>query len=186
MGIYDVSTNKLIEETAQKLKEIPEIQPPVWAQFVKTGVHKQRPPVQEDWWYTRSAAVLRKINMLGPIGVSKLRKKYGGKQDRGVATGRTKPGSGNIIRKVLQQLEAAGLAVQTTKGVHKGRVCTPKGESLLAKTAGELMGSDKPIKPKKAEKPKAKEEAPKAEKAKTEAKKEAPKAKKAEKKEAKE
>jgi small subunit ribosomal protein S19e len=138
MGIYDVPTNDLIEKTAVKLKAIDQITPPEWAKFVKTGVHKERPPVNPDWWYIRAASVLRKIHILGPVGVAKLRRKYGGKKNRGVQAEKTFKGSGNIVRKILQQLEAAGLAAQTVKKTHKGRVITPKGMSLLEKTAQEL------------------------------------------------
>ena len=82
-SIYDVNANELIEKVAEELKKISEIKPPAWASYVKTGVHKQRPPVEADWWFMRTAAILRSIYRLGPVGVSKLRTKYGGKKDRG-------------------------------------------------------------------------------------------------------
>ena len=135
MAINDVNINKLIEDTAKKLKDVPEIQPPEWAPFVKTGIQKMRPPVDPDWWYMRAASVLRKINILGPVGVSKLRRKYGGKKNRGFAAERTYLSAGNHLRKILQQLEKAGLAKQTVKGNHKGRIITPKGISILEKAS---------------------------------------------------
>jgi small subunit ribosomal protein S19e len=57
------------------------IKAPEWAIFVKTGVHKERPPIQEDWWQIRAADVLRTIERMGPIGTQKLRTKYGGKKN---------------------------------------------------------------------------------------------------------
>lgn len=138
--VFDVQPTELIEKVAQKLKEIPEIQPTEWADFVKTGVHKERPPENGDWWYIRAAAILRSVYLLGPIGVSKLRTKYGGKKNRGVKPERFYKGSGNIIRTILQQLEAAELIKQGEIGVHKGRLVTPKGKSLLDKTATEVRG----------------------------------------------
>jgi len=48
---------------------------------------------------------------------------------------RHKRAGGKIVRTCLQQLEKAGL-VKNVKG--KGRVVTPKGQSLLEKTATEL------------------------------------------------
>jgi small subunit ribosomal protein S19e len=137
-SIFDVPPKELIVKTAEELKKIKEIQPPDWAKFVKTGVHKERPPAEKDWWHIRAAAVLRKLALKGPIGVAKLRKDYGGKQRRGVAPGVTKSGSGNILRKILQQLDKAGLSKQAVKGVHKGRIATPKGKSLLDKTATQI------------------------------------------------
>ena len=139
--IYDVYPNELIEKAAKQLKEMPEIQPPEWATFVKTGVHKERVPADKDWWYARAAAVLRSVYRLGPIGVNKLKTKYGGKQRRGHKPSRFKKGSGNIIRKCLQQLEKAGLIKNIEKGQHKGRKITPKGISFLDKIAGEIAKS---------------------------------------------
>ena len=136
--MYDADTQELILKAAEELKKIPEIKPPVWADFVKTGMHKERPPVDNDWWYTRSASVLRTIYRLGPIGVSKLRTKYGGKKNRGVKKEHFFKGSGSILRKSLQQLEKAGFVKFAEKGVHKGRIMTPKGKSFLDKIATNL------------------------------------------------
>lgn len=128
------TTSSLIEKLAEKLKAVPEIKPPEWAHFVKTGRSKERPPVKKDWWFARAASVLNAVKQKGPIGVSKLRTKYGGKKNRGVAEECFYKGSGNIIRKILQQLEKAGLVKQAEKGVHKGRILTAKGQSLIDKT----------------------------------------------------
>ena len=113
--INDVLTNDLITELGSQLKEVKEITPPLWADFVKTGVHKERPPVQKDWWYTRTAAVLVTISKIGPIGVSKLTTKYGGRKNRGHKPEVFRKGSGSIIRNVLQQLESAGLIKKVEK-----------------------------------------------------------------------
>jgi small subunit ribosomal protein S19e len=96
---------------------------------------KQRPPFKNDWWYTRTASVLRSVYKLGPVGVNKLRVKYGGKKNNGSAMEHFYKGSGSIIRKILQQLEAAGLISKGAKGIHKGRIATGKGISLLDKAA---------------------------------------------------
>lgn len=135
MKINDLPSGQVIEKTALALKKIPEIKAPEWAQFVKTGRNRERPPVDDDWWYARAASVMRKINKLGPVGVSKLRKKYGGKKNRGHKPGKTFIASGNILRKILQQLEKAGFAQQVEKGPHKGRILTPKGKSFLDKSS---------------------------------------------------
>ncbi len=158
--IYDVSPNDLILKVAEELKGMPEMQPPEWAAYVKTGMHKERPPIDEDWWYMRAAAVLRSVAKLGPVGVAKLRTKYGGKKNRGHKPDKFYKGSGNILRKVLQQLEKAGLLEYKKDGIRKGRILTGKGRSLLDKKAGELTKA----------KPKPKKEEPKIEKAKEEPK----------------
>jgi small subunit ribosomal protein S19e len=133
MKIQDSQTNVLISNTAKKLKEVQEISKPEWANFVKTSRAKERPPVDSDWWYMRAASILRKIYLLGPIGVNKLKVKYGAKKNRGHKPGKSYPGSGKIIRVILQQLETAKLIEQTEKGAHKGRVLTAAGKSLLDK-----------------------------------------------------
>lgn len=131
MRIQYAKPEALILATADKLKEFEHVQPPVWASFVKTGVHKERAPAQDDWWYIRCAAVLRKVAMQGPIGTSKLRVHFGGRKNRGHKPDAFRKGSGSVIRNALQQLEAAGLVKQVEVGVRKGRVVTPQGESLL-------------------------------------------------------
>jgi len=131
----DVPTEAIIMRTAEELKKMEEIKPPEYAEYVKTGVHKERPPTQENWWFIRSASVLRKVYLGNRIGVSKLRKAYGGRKNLGHQPGHKRPASGAIIRKALQQLEAAGL-VKTEKG--KGRVITPKGQSMINRISLEM------------------------------------------------
>lgn len=129
-GVYDVPANDLISFLAEELKKKEEIKPPKWAPFVKTGVHKERPPQNPNWWYIRSAAVLRSIMLKKIVGVNRLRTKYGGKQRRGVKPAEFKKGSGSVIRKVVQQLEKAGLLMQNKKG-KKGRLVTAEGIKLI-------------------------------------------------------
>jgi small subunit ribosomal protein S19e len=136
--VKDVPAQKLVEAVASYLKEKKLVNPPEWAIFVKTGTHKERPPMNKDWWYIRSASILRSIYLNGPVGVSKLRSKYGGRKNRGRKPERFKKGSGSIIRKILQQLQAAKLIDFTKEGVRKGRVITPSGTSVLNKAAASV------------------------------------------------
>jgi|SRR3989344_115488 len=138
VSMDDVPINDLIEKAAESLKKIPEIKPLEWATFAKTGMHKERPPAKADWWYVRAAALLRATAKLGPIGVSKLRTKYGGRKNRGHKPDKFYKGSGSIIRKIFQQLEKAQLVKQVAKKGRKGRIIAPKGISLLSKAAFEV------------------------------------------------
>lgn len=138
----EVSPGKLISNVAVELEKEAEIKSPSWAPFVKTGRHKERPPVNVNWWQVRSAAVLRSVAKLGPVGVSKLTVKYGGKPNRGHKPGRFHRGSGSVIRKILQQLEKAGLIKQAQKGTYKGRVITKKAAEMLNKAALELGSTE--------------------------------------------
>ncbi len=132
--VYDVPPDMLIQRVAERLKEIDEIKPPEWAIFVKTGVHKERSPEQEDWWYLRTAAILRKVYINQPVGLERLRTAYGGRKRRGSEPPKFRKGSGSVIRKALQQLEKAELVKKTDKG----RVVTPEGKALLDRIAAEI------------------------------------------------
>ena len=132
----NVGKQELIIALSKELKIM--IKKPEWAELVKTGVFKERPPVDSDWWYMRAASMLLKIQKLGCVGVSKLRTKYGGRKNMGVAPEHFFRGSGKIIRTILQQLEVAGLLKQDKKGQHKGRVLTGKAVSLIANTSKKL------------------------------------------------
>ncbi|MGM5484855.1 MAG: 30S ribosomal protein S19e [Nanobdellota archaeon] len=124
---YNQLMNKIAEELKGKVKA------PNWAPFVKTGPHKERPPVDKEWWYTRLASILLTVKDKGPIGVSKLRTKYGGKKRRGYKPSTFMKGSGSIVRKAMQQLEEQKLVQQAAVGVHKGRVITKEGAELINK-----------------------------------------------------
>ncbi len=133
---HDVPASKFIDRLAKYLREnVDEVQPLPWATFAKTGNHVEKQPQNPNWWYTRSASILRKVYIHGPIGLEKLRSDYGGRKNNGVKKNHAVKAGGNNIRKILQQLETAGL-IQTTKP--KGRVMSPKGRKLLQEVAGDL------------------------------------------------
>ena len=134
--MFDVDASDLIKQAAQELKKVAEMKAPAFTIVVKTGAHKERPPTQEDWWYLRSAAVLRKVALHGPLGAEKLRAHFGGRKNRGVRPGEYRKGSGSIARRVLQGLEKSGLIKKVEKtALRKGRILTPKGRSFLDKAA---------------------------------------------------
>ena len=134
--VYDVPADLLINHVAKELNDNNDsVNAPDWANFVKTGVHNERKPDNMDWWYIRCAALLRRVYVNGPVGVSSLRTFYGGKKDRGFRPEKFRKSSGAIIRGALHQLEDAGY-VEKVEG---GRVVTAEGRSFLDKTSGELI-----------------------------------------------
>lgn len=133
--VFDVPAEVLIDTVAEEFKNNDKINPPEWADFVKTGVHKERKPENPDWWFVRAASIFRRVYMDGPVGVMSLRTYYGGKKDRGVRPEVFKKGSGAIIRGALHQLEDAGF-VEKVEG---GRVVTPEGRSYLDKISGKII-----------------------------------------------
>ena len=129
---YDVPGENLVGALADNLKSVDAIQPPEWSDFVKTSVHKEQSPTQPDWWYFRTASVLRKIGINGPIGTERLARHYSGNRDRGSKPNRSSNGSRKVLRLIMQQLEIAGFVEKSKKG---GRGLTPKGQSVLDNTA---------------------------------------------------
>ena len=130
--VYDVPADELIKHVAEKLKDM--VAPPEWAKFVKTGVHKQRSPEQEEWWYLRLASIFRRVYLDGPVGIERLRTYYGGRKRRGSKRPKFRRGSGAIIRNALHQLEQLGFIAKTKEG----RVVTPMGRSFLDRAAAEV------------------------------------------------
>jgi small subunit ribosomal protein S19e len=166
--VYDVPADHLIRQVAGELKKHKEVTPPAWAAFAKTGTHKEMPPEDPDWWFIRAAAVLRRVYVDGPLGVERMRSFYGGNKNRGSKPNAFRKGSGSILRKALQQLEAAGLIIHDKTG----RRVSPAGMAFMDKMAHEVLANPpapvpkrvKPVveEPKKAEAKKGK--APKGEK----------------------
>lgn len=126
MGIYDVPATYLIEEVAEKLKT--EIEAPPFSGVIKTGVHRERAPQRQDWFYMRMASILYRTYKVNIIGTEMLRSYYGGKRNRGVKTEHRVKASGKVIRTAVQSLEKAGYL---EKAKPKGRKITGKGQKLL-------------------------------------------------------
>ena len=59
--VYELNAHEYNLKLAEALKKIPEFKQPEWMDFVKTGVAKQRPPQEVDFWYKRAASILRQI-----------------------------------------------------------------------------------------------------------------------------
>lgn len=132
MGIYDVPATDLIEEIAKDLSQ--KIAKPAFADYVKSGKHRERAPSRADWWHVRMASVLYRVMKDGPVGTESLRTYYGGNRVRGRAPRRFAKASGKVIRCCLQALEKEGLI----KKLKKGRGISPKGEAYMTKKANEI------------------------------------------------
>lgn len=132
----DVPPSALLPRLATELRNRHAVEPPPWAMFVKTGVHKERAPTQTDWWYLRSASVLRKVYLQGNVGIQRLSAEYGGKKDRGSAPYHARNGSRSVLREIVHQLEKAGL-LQPYKT--KGRRVSPEGAKLLDTVSRDVL-----------------------------------------------
>ncbi len=134
--VYDVPPDALIESVARDFRKSKKVKPPEWASFVKTGVHREKSPADREWWYTRLAAVLRKVYVLGPIGTERLASEFGGRRDRGSAPYHPRKGSRAVIRECLKQLEGLEYVRKVDGG---GRKVTPQGHSYLDNRAHEIL-----------------------------------------------
>ncbi len=128
---FDVEPNQLIQRAAEKLKG--KVEKPAFVGVVKSGAHTERPPQDENFWYIRCASILRQAYVNNIVGVSRLRKHYGGRKKRGVKPEHHAPAGGSIIRKAMQELEKAGLL----KKAEKGRMLTPEGRKFMDSVAKE-------------------------------------------------
>lgn len=139
-NVRDVPADRLIEAAAAKLEKMEQFKPPEWSKFAKTGISRERPPVQKNWWWIRAASILRKTYLNHGMGVSKLRKEYSGRKNRGHKPEHTFRASGSSIRKIMQQMEAAGFLKQekNQKGRVIKRVITQEGTSFLNEVSKSL------------------------------------------------
>merc|ERR1712048_1129615 len=92
--LKDVPAGKFIEAYAEFLKKSNKIELPSWVDLVKTGHYHELAPYDDDWFYTRAAAIIRKLYIKPNYGVGR---KHHAKDSRGV------------IRAAMQALEKAKL-----------------------------------------------------------------------------
>ena len=143
--VYDIPADIFNPALAAAMEDQKAVSLPDWGQYVKTAVDRERPPTQENWWYLRTAAILRKVARNGPIGVTHLAQAFGGKKDNGASPNTPGVASRHIIRTALQQLEDAGLVekvptkeVETDEGkvqLYAGRRITAAGQKLVDNVA---------------------------------------------------
>ncbi|VVB75785.1 30S ribosomal protein S19e [Candidatus Tiddalikarchaeum anstoanum] len=131
VNVLDVDAQKFVEELTKELQKSEKLKPEEWSFLVKSGMHKENPPIQKDFWYRRAASMLRNIYIHGPKGVQKLKVKYGGKKKRGTRAEKRFNSGGKIIRTIFKQLEGEGLVSKVLKEGKKGRQLTPKAVKMM-------------------------------------------------------
>ncbi len=139
--IFAQNPEKYIPALAEALKAVPEFEVPEWAMYVKSGPSRERPPAMEDFWFTRSASILRQLYIHGVVGVGKLRTRYGSRKDRGGKPDKFFKSGGKIIRVILQQAEKAGLVEKVLRMQH-GRRLTQAGRDFLDSIEGAYENID--------------------------------------------
>jgi len=137
--VKDVGAAAFITGLADHLKNKQEFEVPVYADIIKTGIHKNNSPYDDDWFYVRAAAVARQVYIHRGIGVGALRRHFGGAQRRGTRRQKFVKGSGGLIRNILQQLENLGYVEQDDQG---GRIVTDEGQGALDQVAHAVVNQD--------------------------------------------
>jgi len=133
-NVFEVDSGELVSIAAEKLKEKGVVKPS-YIDFVKSGAGRERLPEQRDFWYMRCSSLLRQVYINGPIGISRLRTRYGNRKGHTVSRHHHYDASGSIITDALGALEKLGYV----KKSKKGREITPAGKSFLDKIANEIL-----------------------------------------------
>jgi len=132
ISVFDVPAGAVISAVAADLKG--KLEKPAFTAWIKSGAHRERAPLDKEWWYVRSASILYRVYKDGPVGTESLRTYYGGKRNRGSRPHHFRKASGKVVRTCLQGLEKEGLI----KKLGKGRGITPKGQKYLNDKAKEV------------------------------------------------
>merc|ERR1711953_863064 len=110
--LKDVPANKFIEAYAEFLKKSNKIELPKWVDLVKTGHYHELAPYDDDWFYTRSAAIVRRLTVRPRLGVGSLANMFGGKERNGSARKHHAKDSKAVIRACMKALEKAGILMR--------------------------------------------------------------------------
>lgn len=138
-NVRDVNAHTFIKAYSNYLKRSGKLPIPKWVDTVKTGTYKELAPYDPDWYYVHAAAIARHIYLNQGVGVGALRKRFGGRVNRGSRPGHHRVASGSVQRKVLQSLETIGVLEQDDNG---GRRITADGQRDLDRIATEVVNED--------------------------------------------
>ena len=151
--VKDLSAAEFINAFAQYLKKNNLIERPKWADVVKTSTGisssysaNELAPLDEDWIYTRVAAIARKIYIRPRTGVRTLSHLYGMKNHTPSRPPKHEHGSSKIIRWSLQQLEKQKIIKKDKKSDAlkiNARVISDEGRGTLNRIATEYIKSKK-------------------------------------------
>ena len=121
-----------------------------WADWVKTGVHKELAPYESNWFFIRAAAIARKIYLAGSgVGIETLREKFGANERNGTISSHHRKANAKIIRYSVKELEKMKLVDTLVKQVEdesgkmiqactKGRGISAKGRAEMDKIATQI------------------------------------------------
>ena len=142
--LKDVPANKFIAAYAAHLKKTQKIKPIDGHEYLKTAFYKDMHPECPDWYYTRAAALARKLYLRPQIGVGRLRHLFGSVRRNGHCANRHGKASGKIIRHALIQLEKAGIITRFKDeqgNVFDERIVSKEGQKELNEVAKNVFNA---------------------------------------------
>ena len=110
---------------------------PEWVDQIKTSNAKQLSPLDQDWYFTRAAALARQVYVRGGRGVGTYTTVFGGSKARGTKTNKFQKAASGCIRNILQQLKE--LDIVDVKKDQKGRWITKNGQHELDTIASQIV-----------------------------------------------
>jgi small subunit ribosomal protein S19e len=129
--VKDVNQSDYVVALAAFFKKQGRMAVPKWSDYGKTNTGKMLSPLDNDWFYIRTAAIARQLYCKGTVGVGRFSKMYGMGVNNGMRPGSYRKGNGHIARFALQELEKMKFV---TKG-EKGRKLTKEGQQALDRIA---------------------------------------------------
>lgn len=129
--VKDIRADVIIAKLAEHLEQSGKFPAPKNADIIKLSSAAELAPLDDKWYYTRLAAVFRKVYIYNGVGVGALARAFGesGRKRNGLAPNQHIDAARGNIRYALQQLAAAGF-VEIKKG-KAGRYITNAGRREL-------------------------------------------------------
>eukprot|EP00999_Lentomonas_sp_LEN2_P001210 NODE_2226_length_621_cov_309.123482_g2176_i0.p2 GENE.NODE_2226_length_621_cov_309.123482_g2176_i0~~NODE_2226_length_621_cov_309.123482_g2176_i0.p2 ORF type:complete len:154 (+),score=38.14 NODE_2226_length_621_cov_309.123482_g2176_i0:77-538(+) len=138
--VKDVSHADFISAAAAQFKREGQLELPKNWEFQKMASWKQYSPYDQDWFYIRTASLLRRLYVRGGTGIGGLQKHYGGARKRGVCPVHHADASAGVIRHCLHQLENKGLVEHDENG---GRRVSKSGRKMCDQIAQRVLMEEK-------------------------------------------
>jgi len=138
--VKDVPAADFVGALAAHFKKSSKMELPKWADLVKTGVHKELAPYDEDWYYVRAASIARRVYLNGGLGVGALQRVYGGSYSKGTRKSHFQPAASGVIRHIMIQLQE--IDIVSKRKDKKGRWVTRNGQREMDTIAGQIMLKD--------------------------------------------
>ncbi|OAG31315.1 small subunit ribosomal protein S19e [Nematocida displodere] len=141
MKIEEICPAKFIATLSKALEDEKKITPPADTAHIKTGHGRQIAPEEENWYFVRTASILRKLyieELTNPeksrhgFGTMWFARVYGGAKNNGHKPSHVVSGSKSLVRRILQSLEGLKFVSQIPNG---GRKLTATGLSYLGEVA---------------------------------------------------